>query len=276
MTNKLCVYVASRYARRDEAAQIAQRLRDTRLFVIVSTWHDGPKDDASSEAKLRDLAVKDADEVAQADIVLTLTDVAGEAYKYGSHHVEFGLGYAQGKTCVLVGANELMFHRLPGVEQYNTLDDFLRAAMTAKWPKVTGAEVLFGSALPNVELKTAENSMRSFTTGATRSADVGKIDYEGFLSPTALEAYGKYMLKNQIQADGTRRDSDNWQKGIPMRQYMKSLLRHVWSVWISVRDGALEENGVTEQNTKVLEELSAALFNVQGFIHELLKKRKGA
>lgn len=127
-TKKVCVYVAARYARRMEAAVTAQHLRNAG-FLITSTWHDGAKEwsgDPTEQDLLR-CAVKDMQEISDADCVLTLTDIAGEAYQYGSHHVEFGLGYAWGKTCILIGQKELMFHRLPGVWQFDTLAGFLES-----------------------------------------------------------------------------------------------------------------------------------------------------
>ena len=71
--------------------------------------------------------------------------------------------------------------------------------------------------------------MRVFDTGATRDADIGKNDYEGFLSPLVIQRYGKYMNKHRKQVDGKLRDSDNWQKGFGENHYavcMKSLWRH--------------------------------------------------
>lgn len=105
--------------------------------------------------------------------------------------------------------------------------------------------------------------MRTFTTGATRDTDEGKIDFEGFLSPLALEAFGQYMMKNQTQADGSKRASDNWQMGIPIDAYMKSGWRHWFSVWKKHR--ANEDN---------IEDLCAMLFNVQGLLFEHLKDKE--
>lgn len=104
--------------------------------------------------------------------------------------------------------------------------------------------------------------MRQFETGATRDTDEGKLDYEGFLSPAVLERYAQYMHKNRIQADGSLRDSDNWQKGIPKDAYMKSMFRHFMEVWMNHR-------GLTETDMK--ESLCALMFNVMGYLHEELK-----
>ena len=105
---------------------------------------------------------------------------------------------------------------------------------------------------------------RTFDTGATRDVDTDKFDYEGFLSPLVLEAYAKYMHKNRYQKDGNIRDSDNWQKGIPLTAYMKSLWRHFFSLWKSHRGLKTEEDIETS--------LCAILFNASGYLYELKKK----
>jgi hypothetical protein len=113
--------------------------------------------------------------------------------------------------------------------------------------------------------------MRTFQTGATRNADTGKPDYEGFLSPLALEEFGKYMLSHQIQADGSLRASDNWQKGIPLTAYMKSLWRHLMAVWMLHR-GYTVPNDEQGRPVTLKTALSATIFNAQGYLHEVVKK----
>ena len=110
------------------------------------------------------------------------------------------------------------------------------------------------------------NEMRDFATGATRNSDEGKYDYEGFLSPLVLERYGEYMNKHRKQADGKLRDSDNWQKGIPLPAYMKSGFRHFFDWW-------KEHRGIPTQEG-IEEALMALLFNVIGYAHEYLKAKR--
>lgn len=111
--------------------------------------------------------------------------------------------------------------------------------------------------------------IREFSTGATRDTDEGKFDYEGFLSVRVLERYAAYMHKHRVQSDGSVRDSDNWQKGIPVKQYMKSLWRHFIDVW-----GTYRELDKTQLRTEVLEDaLCALLFNAMGMLHEVLNGR---
>ena len=105
--------------------------------------------------------------------------------------------------------------------------------------------------------------MRTFPSGATRNNDEGKIDYEGFLSPLALTAYGRYLHKNRFLENGSLRASDNWQKGVPQSTYMKSMWRHFMDVWRHHRgyptDGSMNDA------------LCAIIFNAQGMLHERLK-----
>ena len=107
--------------------------------------------------------------------------------------------------------------------------------------------------------------MRNFETGATRNTDVGKYDYEGFLSPLVIERYGEYMNKHRLQADGKLRDSDNWQKGIPRIAYMKSGFRHFFDWW-------KEHRGITTKDG-IEEAMMALLFNIMGYAHEYLKEK---
>lgn len=118
-----------------------------------------------------------------------------------------------------------------------------------------------------IPVSSPEETMRQFKTGATRNIDASKYDYEGFLSPLVLTRFAEYMHKNRVQADGKVRDSDNWQKGMPLDAYIKSGWRHFMEWWSLHRS--------KEKAAFVLEEaLCALLFNVQGYLHEHLKAKE--
>lgn len=106
--------------------------------------------------------------------------------------------------------------------------------------------------------------MASFDSGATRNDSISKLDFEGFFSPLVLEAVSEYMHRNRKLTDGSYRDSDNWQKGIPLESYMKSLWRHFFSAWKSHRGYKNEEDLKTS--------LCAIIFNSSGYLHEIIKK----
>ena len=106
---------------------------------------------------------------------------------------------------------------------------------------------------------------RNFETGAYRDTDVGKHDFEGFLSPLVIKRYGEYMTKHRKQSDGKLRDSDNWQKGIPKDAYIKSGWRHFMDWW--------GEHRYLDSKDGIEEALCALLFNVMGYLHETLKEK---
>lgn len=113
--------------------------------------------------------------------------------------------------------------------------------------------------------------MRRFGTGATRSADTGRPDYEGFLSPLVIERYGEYMARHRVQADGSVRDSDNWQRGIPLPAYIKGAWRHFHHWWMRHRGFPVADPLAAAD---IEEDLCAVLFNVQGYLHEVLSQRR--
>lgn len=113
-------------------------------------------------------------------------------------------------------------------------------------------------------------AMREFETGATRNADADRIDPEGFLSPLVIERFCEYMAENRLQADGSIRDSDNWQKGIPLAVYMKGLWRHFLHLWTRHRGFAVND---PKAAVDIERDLCAVIFNAQGYLHELLKAK---
>jgi hypothetical protein len=123
--------------------------------------------------------------------------------------------------------------------------------------------------MPNISIEDT-GVMRTFESGATRDTGMSKPDYEGFLSPEVLVAFGEYMLSHQRQSDGSLRESDNWQKGIPLNVYMKSLFRHVVDLWRMHRNPDVE---IFDKGKQVTMEslLCAVMFNVMGYLHEYLK-----
>lgn len=124
-----------------------------------------------------------------------------------------------------------------------------------------------------VNLCTKGEKMREFDTGATRDSDDSKIDYEGILSPRAIRRYGEYMNKHRIQADGKLRDSDNWQKGIPLAAYMKSLWRHLMELWTRHRIARFQSGWTPEERFDVEDALCAIIFNASGYLHEIMKPK---
>jgi hypothetical protein len=114
-------------------------------------------------------------------------------------------------------------------------------------------------------MSTDDGTMNSFDTGATRDTSEGKLDSEGFTHPKVMEQFYKFMSMHRLQSDGQLRDSDNWMKGIPIENYMKSLTRHREDVWQEYR-GFKTDNGL-------IAGLCGVIFNAMGYMLEELKKQ---
>lgn len=106
---------------------------------------------------------------------------------------------------------------------------------------------------------------RKFDTGASRDTDAGKLDFEGALSPRVLRRYVEFLHSKRPMPDGTVRDSDNWQKGMPRDVYMKSAWRHFMAFWENHRQQPADED--------LEEAICATIFNLMGYLHEHLKEK---
>lgn len=118
--------------------------------------------------------------------------------------------------------------------------------------------------------------MRTFDGGATRDSDESKPDYEGYLSPLVIVRFGEYMTKHRRRSDGKLRDSDNWQRGIPLAQYLKSLFRHFVDLWSMHREAEPFDYNDDDGDDEIEEALCAIIFNASGYLHEYVKARKCA
>jgi hypothetical protein len=113
--------------------------------------------------------------------------------------------------------------------------------------------------------------MKKFETGATRTDDSLRDDPEGYLSPLVIERYCQYMTKHRVQADGSVRDSDNWQKGMPESRGWKGLYRHFLHGWLRWR-GFEPHDKLSAENTE--EDLCAMLFNINVILHQRLVEKR--
>lgn len=108
--------------------------------------------------------------------------------------------------------------------------------------------------------------MKEYKTGANRNNPEGKLDYEGFLSPIVIRRFAEYMDKHRHLETGELRASDNWQKGIPKEDYMKSGWRHFQDWWMEHR-GYDSRDGLEDA-------LCGIMFNSMGYLLEVLKEKK--
>lgn len=100
-----------------------------------------------------------------------------------------------------------------------------------------------------------KSTQRKFDTGAVRDRGEGKEDYIESISWLTLRRYCLYMTDM-----ASKYGRGNWIKGIPIDSYEQSLLRHVQKYLANKYYNACLEPDI--------DHLSAALFNLQGLIHE--------
>lgn len=125
-----------------------------------------------------------------------------------------------------------------------------------------------GEHWPNCFNKGTSQVIRQFETGANRDTEEGKLDVEAFNSPLVDKRYAEYMHTKRHLRNGTLRDGDNWQKGIPLSAYIKSLARHMLDLRLHFRNlGDLAHE--TLEDT-----LCAIIFNAKGYLFEVLKAKR--
>lgn len=114
------IYIAARFPKRAEMEIIADKLKSYG-HEITSSWVYGGEEGLTRE----NIAVLDINDVARADLVLSFTEPYGTFVPGGGRHVEFGCGLALGKSMVIIGDRENVFHHYPNVAVYSTLEDWL-------------------------------------------------------------------------------------------------------------------------------------------------------
>ena len=111
--------------------------------------------------------------------------------------------------------------------------------------------------------------IRQFESGATRDSEDSKNDYEGFLHPLVIQAFGDYMTRHRKQSDGKLRDSDNWQKMFGEKHKdvcIKSMWRHFLDLWLFHRGYKGRDN--------IEDALAGIIFNAQAYWLKILNEKE--
>jgi hypothetical protein len=111
------------------------------------------------------------------------------------------------------------------------------------------------------------------TNKAIRDDEDYKLDYEGCLNPLVLERFAEYMHKHTFMPDGTRRASDNWQKGFPLDRLARSKMRHSFEFWKSHRGYEVKDRK-TKEPVDIEDILCAEMFNTMAYLLRILENRK--
>jgi hypothetical protein len=116
------VYLASRFARRDEMRAIASEL-SAAGFLVTSRWLQSSA--ALTAAELEpgrlggQLACMDLEDLRRAELLVAFTEEPDQQRPgRGGRHTELGIALGLGIGVVLVGPREHVFHTLPEIQQF--------------------------------------------------------------------------------------------------------------------------------------------------------------
>lgn len=121
------IYLAARYSRSEEMRGVRDVLT-AMGYEVTSRWidlHGGALESSYTPDKLNAspdecgvLGQDDVADLAAADTVISFTSADGGGK--GGRHVEHGLALGMGKSVIVCGPRENIFHTLPSVQHYES------------------------------------------------------------------------------------------------------------------------------------------------------------
>lgn len=126
------IYLASRFSRRHECHALGKQL-EKYGYKIVSRWTLPDSDhivasgisQIAADKERERFALEDLEDIDKCDIVVSLMEDEPRNNTRGGRHVEFGYAIAKGKELVVIGCRETVFHHLPEVHHFETVEDYL-------------------------------------------------------------------------------------------------------------------------------------------------------
>ena len=116
------VYLAARYIHRRDILVKASEL-EADGHEVTARWVQGLQEGHPDA----ECASNDEEDVRRSDTIVFFPETAGAGDRGGGgRHVEFGIAYALGKTIIVVGHRENLFHSLPNVIVAKDWDDAKR------------------------------------------------------------------------------------------------------------------------------------------------------
>jgi nucleoside 2-deoxyribosyltransferase len=127
------IYLASRFSRRHECHALAKLLQ-MRGHTITSRWVKPGDDhviptgtsDQAADSERRRFAMEDVDDVLACDWMISLMEEP-RSNSRGGRHIEFGIALGLGKRLSIIGPRETVFHHLDHIEQFDTVEAFLKS-----------------------------------------------------------------------------------------------------------------------------------------------------
>lgn len=124
------IYLAARYSQYKYLQKIAHIL-SLKGHDITSRWIMGGHEiskEGSTEAHFlerRKFAEDDLHDLQNSDCCISFTEEPRSSLSRGGRHVEFGIALALGKRNIVIGPAENVFHCLPQVEIFDSIESLL-------------------------------------------------------------------------------------------------------------------------------------------------------
>ena len=123
------VYLAARYDRRDELRVYREQLQAIGVEV-TSRWLDETGSlsgdmEVGKEDFYKETASVDLEDVRRADTIIFFAEDPLLGWKRGGRHVEFGYALALAKHIIVLGPKENVFHYIPWVHHYTSLEQVI-------------------------------------------------------------------------------------------------------------------------------------------------------
>jgi hypothetical protein len=127
------IYLAARFSRQQELRNYAFQLRN-QGHEVTSRWlEEGAEktyEDLTPDG-CRKCAQHDVVDIKRADCVISFTETRDSGYASGGRHVELGIALASGKSCLIVGPQENVFHHLSLIHHFTAWEECLDWCATA-------------------------------------------------------------------------------------------------------------------------------------------------
>lgn len=117
------IYLCGRYGRKSELREYASILA-AEGHEITSRWlyEEHLDDDVLTPTELRICAQDDMHDIRLCDLVLVFSEAEDSPYGRGGRHFEHGYATALGKSCLVVGPFENIFHYSLGCQHAADFD----------------------------------------------------------------------------------------------------------------------------------------------------------
>lgn len=125
------IYIAARFSRRHEAHALGKQLQAlghtiTSRWILPEADHVIPagQSQQAADKERRRFATEDVADVLACDWMISLMEEPRSNGR-GGRHVEFGIALGLRRRLTIIGPRETVFHHLPEVEHFDTVEQFL-------------------------------------------------------------------------------------------------------------------------------------------------------